>query len=288
MYIPLNVDLPDHPKTRRLRLRLHCDQGTAVGYLSCLWAWAFKYAPDGDLSRFDVEEIEDAAGWGGEPGKLFATLVDAHWIDGGRKPRLHDWADHSGKEVARRADARIRAKKSRERAGDTDDQDSSEQAPCADAAHTVDAPCAHGARSVDVPEEKEEERRGDKEEESANALSARVCANKVPDLFPDFWNPYPKKDSKAKAAEKFRGLSLVDRVKAIASVEVLTGWQDETGTETRFIPGACVWLNQRRFDLWWSSPPDGYRPDGNGNGKADIWAGVGSIPDEWKADDDQG
>jgi len=81
-----------------------------------------------------------------------------------------------------------------------------------------------------------------------------------PDLFAHFWQPWPKKDSRAKANAKFRKLSLVDQVKAVASVDHLLAWQRATGKESEFIPGACVWLNQRRFELWWHGPPDGYQP----------------------------
>ena len=152
MYIPLDVDLPDHPKTRRLRRRLGCDTGTAVGYLACLWSWAFKYAPDGVLGRFEHEEIEEEAGWGGDAGKLYAALVDSGWIDEGKRPGLHDWHDHSGKLVLKRAHDRERLRRFRER--QSGDASVSDEGGNADETRTERVRNQNGARLG-------EERRGE-------------------------------------------------------------------------------------------------------------------------------
>jgi hypothetical protein len=83
----------------------------------------------------------------------------------------------------------------------------------------------------------------------------------VEKMFRDFWEPYPKKDSRAKARAKFESLSLVDMVRAVASVDYLLTYKQTTGKETKFIPGATVWLNQARYELWWNGPPDGFREE---------------------------
>jgi len=39
----------------------------AVGLLHCLWWWCIDYATDGDLSRYDAEDIAIACEWEGDP-----------------------------------------------------------------------------------------------------------------------------------------------------------------------------------------------------------------------------
>jgi len=96
----VHVGLPDHPKTARLRRRLGVSLPTVIGYLVLLWMWALRYAPNGDLSRFDPDVLADAAGWEDDPGVFVRALVMAGFVD--ESMQIHDWHDYAGRLIERR------------------------------------------------------------------------------------------------------------------------------------------------------------------------------------------
>jgi hypothetical protein len=63
MWIQLQNDLLDHPKLIRLANKLHIKKPHALGLLASLWLWASKYAPDGDLTEFEIAEIASGMSW---------------------------------------------------------------------------------------------------------------------------------------------------------------------------------------------------------------------------------
>ena len=69
----------------------------AVGLLHCLWWWCIDYAPDGDLSRYDAEDIAIACEWEGDPDTLVSMLVETGFLDDDGVLQVHDWADYGGK-----------------------------------------------------------------------------------------------------------------------------------------------------------------------------------------------
>ena len=76
----------------------------AIGTLHCLWWWCLDYAPDGDLSGHDYEDIAIACEWDGEPKELVEMLVASGFLDRDKKAlRVHDWTDWGGTLVQRRA-----------------------------------------------------------------------------------------------------------------------------------------------------------------------------------------
>lgn len=105
-WIESHEELSVHPKTKRLAGALGVSRVTAVGHLHFLWWWAMKFAQDGDLSRFEADEIAEAAGWEGEPEQFIRALIEA----GGRKDEgflgedlsLHDWGDYAQRLIERR------------------------------------------------------------------------------------------------------------------------------------------------------------------------------------------
>lgn len=120
-WIESHQELRDHPKTKRLARRLGVSVPTAIGHLHCLWWWALDYAPDGDISDYDAEDIADAAMWDGDPQEFLTALIecgpgggpgfverDEHGM------RLHDWDDY-GNEHKVRQEAAERKRRSRER-----------------------------------------------------------------------------------------------------------------------------------------------------------------------------
>lgn len=109
-WIPSHQSLRDHPKTRKAARRLGVTLPTMIGHLHLLWYWALDLAPDGDVSKFDDDDLSDAADWTGDPATFVAALVECGpggtvgFIDSDR--RLHDWDEYGGKVAA--ADARRR------------------------------------------------------------------------------------------------------------------------------------------------------------------------------------
>lgn len=88
----LNLGLPYHPKTRKLQRRL----GPAGPWaLVCLILWAGHHRPSGSLKGLDVEDIEIAAMWEGEPGAFVREAVAVGFLDeDGEHYVLHDWSTH--------------------------------------------------------------------------------------------------------------------------------------------------------------------------------------------------
>ena len=90
--IRVSVNFLDHPKTVKLERRLGFD---GVKALIRLWTWSAINRPDGALGA-DIEDVEIAARWDGEPGRFVAELVALRWLDEGDDGyRLHDWQEHN-------------------------------------------------------------------------------------------------------------------------------------------------------------------------------------------------
>lgn len=114
LWIEHHVGLRDHPKTARLRRRLGVSLPTAVGLVSLVWGWAVRYAPDGDLSRFDADVIADAAGWDDDAGVFVRALVSAGFLN--EDLHIHDWQAYAGRLIDRRAKNAARMKEARDAA----------------------------------------------------------------------------------------------------------------------------------------------------------------------------
>lgn len=111
--------LRNHPKTRKLARRVG-GIPAAIGYLHCLWWWCMDYAPDGDLSGHDSEDIAVACDWDGDPDEIIEHLVASGFIDrDGDVLAVHDWDCYGGAVLAGREGNRERAKASYERRKDS-------------------------------------------------------------------------------------------------------------------------------------------------------------------------
>lgn len=105
----------DHPKTRKLARRVG-DLPRAIGILHCLWWWCLDYAPDGDLSEHDHEDIAIACAWEGEAEDVVRYLTECGFLDDDSGLRVHDWGDYAGALVEARERNAERMRK--QRAGD--------------------------------------------------------------------------------------------------------------------------------------------------------------------------
>lgn len=104
LYTPSHVELAQHPKTRKLARLLDCSIPTAIGHLNLLWHFALKYAPDGNLARFDCDEIGDGCMWEGDGARFTEALIQSGWLDTNTSAEtaIHDWHEYGGKYVQRK------------------------------------------------------------------------------------------------------------------------------------------------------------------------------------------
>lgn len=105
--IRLAAGLPTHPKVRKLLRQL----GPAAGWSwVVLLIWTGTNRPNGDLGGLDVDDLEIAADWTGEPGAFIRTLRELRMLDGqDLHHRIHDWAEHNPYAAGREA-RRVKAK----------------------------------------------------------------------------------------------------------------------------------------------------------------------------------
>ena len=114
-YAQISETLIDHPKMTELSRSMRINRFQLLGHLTCLWNWAMKNAPDGDLSRFSSRHIADAARItdaddfseeSDEKAQQFVTaLVNCRTHDGGAgfletiegQIVIHDWDQYGGK-----------------------------------------------------------------------------------------------------------------------------------------------------------------------------------------------
>lgn len=112
MFLEVDEDFPDHPKTRHFCRLIQHRQGWS--WIILLWRFCTKYAKDGDLTSLGAEGIEFNLDWTLGEGKLYDALVGAGFIDVLADGRLvvHDWDKHQGKWI-RKLEADRRAAKER-------------------------------------------------------------------------------------------------------------------------------------------------------------------------------
>lgn len=105
-WIQSHDTLPQHPKTRRAARLAGVSVVEMIGHLHLLWWWSLAVAPDGDLSRFEAEDLADAAMFTGDAETFLRALTDcgpgdsSGFLDG---MKLHDWAEYGGRYAARSA-----------------------------------------------------------------------------------------------------------------------------------------------------------------------------------------
>jgi DnaD/phage-associated family protein len=118
-WIESHQELARHPKTKKFARLLGVSLPSAVGHLHFFWWWAMDYAQDGDLSRYDQEEIADACGWEGEPQKILRALSESGFVDETETSILiHDWHEYAGRLIEKREQNKERKRKSRARHAD--------------------------------------------------------------------------------------------------------------------------------------------------------------------------
>jgi hypothetical protein len=193
-YIESHSALRDHPKTKRLKRLLKVETPTVIGHLQCFWWWVMEYAPDGDITAFDQDDIADAAMWEGDPNDFVQALLSCGVGGGvGFLERtedglllVHDWEEYGGKLYRRK-------KANAERMRDVRSVDTRHDARNAPSEH-VDTPsqasqstCETRVKHVQTDKKicaEPEERRGEESiedktttEESVRGVSSSVVAS---------------------------------------------------------------------------------------------------------------
>ena len=121
-WIEVHQELIQHPKVKRLARMLDISKFEAAGRLFAFWCWALDYADNGDLSRFDANDIADAMEWEGDPQSLIEAMIDCGPGDSSgfierRDGTLfvHDWNDYMGRLLSMREKNRERKARQRVR-----------------------------------------------------------------------------------------------------------------------------------------------------------------------------
>jgi len=86
---------PHHPKATMLQTSLGLPQYAVVGILESLWHFTARYAPAGNIGKYNPAVIARAIGWEGDADTLINALVEAGWLDRHEAGLLvHDWSKH--------------------------------------------------------------------------------------------------------------------------------------------------------------------------------------------------
>lgn len=104
MWIQSHQAVGNHPKTKRLARTLAIGVPQTVGHLHLFWHWCMDFAQDGDLSKYDVSVIAEAAQWDGDAADFFTAMLDIGFIDTVEPDgfEVHNWSKYAGMIVARK------------------------------------------------------------------------------------------------------------------------------------------------------------------------------------------
>lgn len=130
-YIESHQELARHPKTKKAARKLGISIPTMIGHLHLLWWWCVDYAEDGNLTKFDAEDIAEAALWEGDAETFLEALVacgtgggagfiDVAHVDGAVTLHIHDWYEYTGMLIERREKNRDRMRAARAKTKEQD------------------------------------------------------------------------------------------------------------------------------------------------------------------------
>ncbi len=188
LYTPSHAELAQHPKTRKFARLLGVTIPTALGHLHLLWHFALKYAPDGDLARFDNDELADGCMWEGDSDLLVRSLWAAGWTEvpegteGGSI--LHQWEEYGGKVLKQKESNAERQQQYRERQKTTPRASRNPRVtPTKTAPNTpvtVTLPSHNALEENRLEERREEKKRSAQKDASHEALAAADAPRTAP------------------------------------------------------------------------------------------------------------
>lgn len=110
MWIESHQSLRNHPKVIKAARLAGISRVEMIGRLHYFWWWAMDYAPNGDITKYDDDDIESAIDWQGERGVFVKALIDCG--NNGRPGLIdvtenncryiHDWFTYAGKLIEQR------------------------------------------------------------------------------------------------------------------------------------------------------------------------------------------
>lgn len=116
-WIEAHQELANHPKTLKLSLLLKIPKAQVIGMLLLLWWWSVDYAPDGNLSKFDIDIISGVLDYKSkDPRKAIDALITAGFLN--EDMTIHDWSDYTGRLILSRQDNKEREKLRKQRQRD--------------------------------------------------------------------------------------------------------------------------------------------------------------------------
>ena len=119
-WIRVDVALCRHPKVMRFGKLMGVSRHEALGMLLDLWTWATDYTENGDLTRYESDELMQLLGINQNAALIKTDLLEALVTSGfvdreGDNLLLHDWDMYQGQLEAQRKANRDRQRKYRQR-----------------------------------------------------------------------------------------------------------------------------------------------------------------------------
>ncbi len=180
MWIPIDQSLIRHPKLKKMSRLLQISQKEAIGYLVSFWMWCVEYAQDGDITKYDADDISDGCDWEGNSGEFYNALLASRFIIETEDNELivNDWNEYAGKCFENKEKSAEKMRKFREK------QKSDITLPLRDSNVTDTLPLRDGIRLDKIRIDKN------------NIL----CSKKdLESEFEELWKEYPKKEGKVKS-----------------------------------------------------------------------------------------
>jgi hypothetical protein len=114
-WIEIETDLPTHPKSVRLALKL--GDNRAWTYMVQLWLWCAEQVPTGRIDGEDaIALIAFGAGWTGDASRFVTAGIESGFIDrDGESFVMHGLAERLAAHIAKRAKDKARQQKRRAR-----------------------------------------------------------------------------------------------------------------------------------------------------------------------------
>lgn len=263
----LSLTLPTHPKMKKMKRKLGHAGPLGVIYL---FLYAAAERPDGDLAGMTDEDIELAIDWDGAPDAFVAAGVEVGFIDGtAGSRRIHDWHDHQpwASGAKERSDsarwAALVQRRGREAAALAMPGYAARLRPAGE----PPAPTPPKPTPPKPAAPKKARPPVGQEQYSAGFLA--------------FWDAYPtdKRSKKLEAWQRWQADEMENFAQTIIrDVEKRKvehwGWIKESG---RFIPGAQVYLNGRR----WNDAIEPVPPGGGGGRRSTIEHNNASAAEKW-------
>jgi len=241
--------LRDHPAFLRFRAALGVSPDLANGMLAGLWAFAFKFAQDGDLSRFNPTDLELSLAWERKGAEVWKALHVAGFIsDVGI---LHDWGDWGGALFTERH--RESGRKWEERNA----QKKAEQEFMS--GYVRECP---GTKQDNGPEEKRREEKREEQEQELLPIAVATGAGSNGNGFDAFWTAYPRSEGKKTAQTAWSHITKAERVLATGVAQIMAKMVDACAKEKQYIPYATTFIHGKRWEDWRDGVPVGWQDQG--------------------------